>query len=70
MKKAIDQANIKPSEIDYVNAMQLLLQWGIPMKLRPYFAVFGKEMVPVVSSTKSWQPRILDAGASEIVYLC
>ncbi|MCM4170001.1 beta-ketoacyl-[acyl-carrier-protein] synthase family protein [Arenibacter sp. TNZ] len=68
MKKAIDQANIKPSEIDYVNAHATSTPVGDSNEAKAIFAVFGKDG-PCVSSTKSMTGHeCWMAGASEIVY--
>ncbi|RAJ15577.1 beta-ketoacyl-[acyl-carrier-protein] synthase family protein [Arenibacter echinorum] len=68
MKKAIDQAQIKPSEIDYVNAHATSTPVGDSNEAKAIFAVFG-ENGPYVSSTKSMTGHeCWMAGASEIVY--
>jgi 3-oxoacyl-[acyl-carrier-protein] synthase-1 len=68
MKKAIDQAQIKPSEIDYVNAHATSTPVGDSNEAKAIYAVFG-ENGPYVSSTKSMTGHeCWMAGASEIVY--
>ena len=68
MKKAIDQAQIKPSEIDYVNAHATSTPVGDSNEAKAIFAVFG-DNGPYVSSTKSMTGHeCWMAGASEIVY--
>ncbi|MDL5511386.1 beta-ketoacyl-[acyl-carrier-protein] synthase family protein [Arenibacter sp. M-2] len=68
MKKAIDQAHIKPSEIDYVNAHATSTPVGDSNEAKAIFAVFG-DKGPYVSSTKSMTGHeCWMAGASEIVY--
>jgi len=68
MKKAIDQAQIQPKEIDYVNAHATSTPVGDSNEAKAIFAVFG-ENGPFVSSTKSMTGHeCWMAGASEIVY--
>ncbi|MBU2903746.1 MULTISPECIES: beta-ketoacyl-[acyl-carrier-protein] synthase family protein [Arenibacter] len=68
MKKAIDQAQIKPGEIDYVNAHATSTPVGDSNEAKAIFAVFG-DNGPYVSSTKSMTGHeCWMAGASEIVY--
>ena len=68
MKKALDQAQIKPSEIDYVNAHATSTPVGDSNEAKAIFAVFGNNG-PYVSSTKSMTGHeCWMAGASEIVY--
>lgn len=68
MKKAIDQAHIKPNEIDYVNAHATSTPVGDSNEAKAIFTVFG-ENGPYVSSTKSMTGHeCWMAGASEIVY--
>ena len=68
MKKAIDQAQIKPSEIDYVNAHATSTPVGDSNEAKAIFAVFG-DTGPYVSSTKSMTGHeCWMAGASEVVY--
>ncbi len=68
MKKALDQAQIKPSEIDYVNAHATSTPVGDSNEAKAIFAVFG-DNGPYVSSTKSMTGHeCWMAGASEIVY--
>ncbi|SMG10443.1 beta-ketoacyl-[acyl-carrier-protein] synthase family protein [Arenibacter troitsensis] len=68
MKKAIDQAQIKPNEIDYVNAHATSTPVGDSNEAKAIFAVFG-DNGPYVSSTKSMTGHeCWMAGASEIVY--
>ncbi|MCM4169043.1 3-oxoacyl-[acyl-carrier-protein] synthase 1 [Arenibacter antarcticus] len=68
MKKAINQANIKTSEIDYVNAHATSTPVGDANEAKAIYEVFG-ENGPYVSSTKSMTGHeCWMAGASEIVY--
>ena len=52
MKKALEQANIKPSDVDYVNAHATSTPVGDANEAKAIFEVFG-EKGPYVSSTKS-----------------
>ncbi len=68
MKKALEQANIKASEIDYVNAHATSTPVGDANEARAIFEVFG-EKGPCVSSTKSMTGHeCWMAGASEVIY--
>lgn len=68
MQKAIDQANIQASDIDYVNAHATSTPVGDANEAKAIYAIFG-ENGPCVSSTKSMTGHeCWMAGASEIVY--
>tara|TARA_R110002072_G_scaffold142804_3_gene288317 strand:+ start:29926 stop:31149 length:1224 start_codon:yes stop_codon:yes gene_type:complete len=68
MKKALEQANIKPSDVDYVNAHATSTPVGDANEAKAIFEVFG-EKGPYVSSTKSMTGHeCWMAGASEVVY--
>jgi len=68
MKRAVDQANIKPEDIDYVNAHATSTPIGDANEAKAINQVFG-ESKPYVSSTKSMTGHeCWMAGASEIVY--
>lgn len=68
MRKAIDQAGIKPEEIDYVNAHATSTPVGDANEAKAIYQVFG-ENGPYVSSTKSMTGHeCWMAGASEIIY--
>ncbi len=68
MKKALEQAKIKPSEVDYVNAHATSTIVGDANEARAIVEVFG-ENGPLVSSTKSMTGHeCWMAGASEIIY--
>ncbi len=68
MQKAIDQANIDPSEIEYVNAHATSTPVGDTNEAKAIVNVFG-ENGPYVSSTKSMTGHeCWMAGASEVVY--
>jgi 3-oxoacyl-[acyl-carrier-protein] synthase-1 len=68
MRKALDQAEINASVIDYVNAHATSTPVGDGNEAKAIFEVFG-ESNPPVSSTKSMTGHeCWMAGASEIVY--
>lgn len=67
MRKALEQAGIKPEEIDYINAHATSTPVGDGNEAKAIYEIFGSK--PYVSSTKSltghecWM-----AGASEVIY--
>jgi len=68
MKKALDQAELSPEQIDYVNAHATSTPVGDQNEAKAIFNVFGKSN-PYVSSTKSMTGHeCWMAGASEIIY--
>lgn len=68
MKRAVDQANIKPESIDYVNAHATSTPIGDANEAKAINEVFGASR-PYVSSTKSMTGHeCWMAGASEIIY--
>ena len=68
MKKALAQAGVSPSEIDYVNAHATSTPLGDANEAKAIFEVFG-ENGPLVSSTKSMTGHeCWMAGASEVIY--
>ncbi|MGJ8547966.1 beta-ketoacyl-[acyl-carrier-protein] synthase family protein [Winogradskyella wichelsiae] len=68
MKKAIEQANIPISSIDYVNAHATSTPVGDANEAKAIFDVFGEDG-PYVSSTKSMTGHeCWMAGASEVIY--
>lgn len=68
MKKALDDATLKTSDIDYVNAHATSTTVGDANEAKAIHEVFG-ENKPFVSSTKSMTGHeCWMAGASEVVY--
>ncbi|MDB9961002.1 beta-ketoacyl-[acyl-carrier-protein] synthase family protein [Oceanihabitans sp.] len=68
MSKAIKQAKLKPSQIEYVNAHATSTPVGDANEAKAIFSVFG-ENGPYVSSTKSMTGHeCWMAGASEVIY--
>jgi 3-oxoacyl-[acyl-carrier-protein] synthase-1 len=68
MQRALDQAGLKPSDIDYINAHATSTPVGDGNEAKAIFEVFG-ESNPYVSSTKSMTGHeCWMAGASEVIY--
>lgn len=68
MRRALDQAGIKPSDVGYINAHATSTPVGDTNEAKAIFEVFG-ENGPHVSSTKSMTGHeCWMAGASEIIY--
>ncbi|AXT53870.1 beta-ketoacyl-[acyl-carrier-protein] synthase family protein [Aquimarina sp. BL5] len=68
MKRAVEQADIKPEDVDYVNAHATSTPIGDANEAKAINEVFGVSK-PYVSSTKSMTGHeCWMAGASEIVY--
>ncbi|HMI06903.1 MAG TPA: beta-ketoacyl-[acyl-carrier-protein] synthase family protein [Flavobacterium sp.] len=68
MKRALEQARLKPSDIDYINAHATSTPVGDANEAKAIFEVFG-ESNPCVSSTKSMTGHeCWMAGASEVIY--
>jgi 3-oxoacyl-[acyl-carrier-protein] synthase I len=68
MQRALDEANVKASDIDYINAHATSTPVGDSNEAKAIFEVFG-ESNPYVSSTKSMTGHeCWMAGASEVIY--
>lgn len=68
MRKALNQAGVKPEEVDYVNAHATSTPIGDANEAKAIYEVFG-DNGPAVSSTKSMTGHeCWMAGASEVVY--
>lgn len=68
MKRALEQAGVNPSEIDYINAHATSTPVGDANEAKAIFEIFG-ESNPPVSSTKSMTGHeCWMAGASEVIY--
>lgn len=68
MQRALDNAKLKPSDIDYINAHATSTPLGDSNEAKAIFEVFG-ERNPYVSSTKSMTGHeCWMAGASEVIY--
>lgn len=67
MQKALDQAGVKPEEIDYINAHATSTPVGDANEAKAIYEIFGSR--PYVSSTKSMTGHeCWMAGASEVIY--
>ncbi|RZJ69942.1 MAG: beta-ketoacyl-[acyl-carrier-protein] synthase family protein [Flavobacterium sp.] len=68
MRRALDQAGVKPEEIDYINAHATSTPVGDANEAKAIDEIFG-ESRPYVSSTKSMTGHeCWMAGASEVIY--
>lgn len=68
MKRALEQAGLEPSAIDYINAHATSTPVGDGNEAKAIFEIFG-ESNPPVSSTKSMTGHeCWMAGASEVIY--
>jgi 3-oxoacyl-[acyl-carrier-protein] synthase I len=68
MERALADANLKPKDIEYINAHATSTPVGDANEARAIFSVFG-ESNPYVSSTKSMTGHeCWMAGASEVIY--
>jgi 3-oxoacyl-[acyl-carrier-protein] synthase-1 len=71
MRVALEAANIKPSDVDYINAHATSTVAGDVAELRAIKKVFAGGKVPYVSSTKSLTGHGLSlAGAMEAAFCC
>ncbi len=69
LQMALDQANLKAKDIDYINAHATSTPLGDQNEALALSAIFGGDNCPYVSSTKSMTGHeCWMAGASEIVY--
>ncbi|MFP9115951.1 beta-ketoacyl-[acyl-carrier-protein] synthase family protein [Flavobacterium sp. RHBU_3] len=67
MQKALDQAGIKPEDVDYINAHATSTPVGDANEAKAIYEIFGSK--PLVSSTKSMTGHeCWMAGASEVIY--
>jgi 3-oxoacyl-[acyl-carrier-protein] synthase-1 len=68
MRKALEQANINASAIDYVNAHATSTPVGDANEAKAIFEVFGASNPPVSSTKSMTGHECWMAGASEVVY--
>lgn len=68
MKRALENANIEASQIDYINAHATSTPVGDSNEAKAIFEVFGKNNTPVSSTKSMTGHECWMAGASEIVY--
>src|SRR5690606_21951840 len=68
MKRALENAGIDASQIDYINANATSTPVGDSNEAKAIFEVFGKHNVPVSSTKSMTGHECWMAGASEIIY--
>ena len=68
MKRALEQANMKPSDIDYINAHATSTPVGDANEAKAIFEVFGECNTPVSSTKSMTGHECWMAGASEVIY--
>ncbi len=68
MRKALDQANLNPEEIDYINAHATSTPVGDTNEAKAIFDVFGAFKTPVSSTKSMTGHECWMAGASEVIY--
>jgi 3-oxoacyl-[acyl-carrier-protein] synthase-1 len=67
MQQALDDARLKPEQVEYINAHATSTEVGDAAEARSIVQVFGS--APLVSSTKSMTGHeICTAGSSELIY--
>ena len=71
MSSALENAGVRPEEIEYVNAHATSTPFGDPSEINAIKAVFPEGKRPLVSSTKSLTGHGLSlAGAMEAAFCC
>jgi len=68
MRKALDQAALKPEQIDYINAHATSTPVGDANEAKAIFDVFGACKTPVSSTKSMTGHECWMAGASEVIY--
>lgn len=68
LKMAMDAANMKPEQVDYINAHATSTPIGDMNEAKAIYEVFGETGVPVTSTKSMTGHECWMAGASEIVY--
>ncbi len=68
MQKALDQANMSPETIDYINAHATSTPIGDANEAKAIFDVFGSCKTPVSSTKSMTGHECWMAGASEVIY--
>ena len=68
MRKALDQADLTPEQIDYINAHATSTPVGDANEAKAIFDVFGKCKTPVSSTKSMTGHECWMAGASEVIY--
>jgi beta-ketoacyl-acyl-carrier-protein synthase II len=68
VRRALEKANVRPGDVNYINAHATSTPVGDPMEVRAYRQVFGDHLPPI-SSTKSTTGHMLGAaGAVEAIW--
>lgn len=68
MQKALDQANLSPEAIDYINAHATSTPVGDTNEAKAIYEVFGACKTPVSSTKSMTGHECWMAGASEVIY--
>lgn len=68
MRKALDQANLSPEQIDYINAHATSTPVGDANEAKAIAEVFGGCNIPVSSTKSMTGHECWMAGASEVIY--
>ena len=68
MQRALNEANMLPSEIDYINAHATSTLLGDANEAKAIYQVFGEHNTPVSSTKSMTGHECWMAGASEIIY--
>ena len=68
MKRALENAGVEASQIDYINAHATSTPVGDSNEAKAIFEVFGKNNTPVSSTKSMTGHECWMAGASEIIY--
>jgi len=68
MKRALENANVEASQIDYINAHATSTPVGDSNEAKAIFEVFGANNTPVSSTKSMTGHECWMAGASEIIY--
>lgn len=70
MQRALEMAELSPSEIGYINAHGTSTPVGDPIETAAIKAVFGENTAPPVSSTKSATGHLMGAGGITETIAC
>ena len=68
MKRALEQADLQPSDIDYINAHATSTPVGDANEAKAIFEIFGECNTPVSSTKSMTGHECWMAGASELIY--
>jgi 3-oxoacyl-[acyl-carrier-protein] synthase-1 len=70
LRMALNDANLKPGDIDYINAHATSTPAGDASEAKAIYEVFGEANTPVSSTKSMTGHECWMAGASEVVYCC